>query len=136
MNLGHRAINVGAMNVADLARRPPGNPSVGEIPVRLLGQVAADRVAQGIWVGCLLMPQEFENTRFSADEAGCHAILLDVVSGGGSAAIVRRTRWREDFGFQNLASNKARMFMTINQVREFVCTCRSLPPLCRSTPME
>ncbi|MXY33855.1 MAG: GNAT family N-acetyltransferase [Boseongicola sp. SB0676_bin_33] len=118
--LGYHAINVGTMNVAELARRPRGTPSHGEIPVLFLGQVAVDQAVQGLGVGSLLMHHVFEKACVIADEAGCHAVLLDVMSDGDPEALVRRKGWYEEFGFQSFASNEARMFMTIKQVRQIV----------------
>ena len=118
--LGYHAINVGTMNVAELAKRPRGAPNHGELPVLFLGQVAVDRKAQGLGIGSLLMHHVFEKALIIADEAGCHAILLDVMSDDGAAAFARRRGWYGDFGFQSFASNKARMFMTMRQVRQIV----------------
>lgn len=120
MILGYHAINVGTMNVAELARRPRGTPTHGEIPVLFLGQVAVDQLAQGLGVGSLLMHHVFEKACIIADEAGCHAVVLDVMSDGDREALVRRKGWYEEFGFQSFASNAARMFMTIKQVRQII----------------
>ncbi|MYA89980.1 MAG: GNAT family N-acetyltransferase [Boseongicola sp. SB0662_bin_57] len=120
MILGYHAINVGTMNVAELARRPRGTPSHGEVPVLFLGQVAVDQMAQGLGVGSLLTHHVFEKACVIAEEAGCHAVLLDVMSDGDPEAFVRRKGWYEEFGFQSFASNEARMFMTIRQVRRIV----------------
>lgn len=115
--LGYHAINVGTMNVAEMAKPPRGTPSHGDIPVLFLGQVAVDRKAQGRGVGSLLMHHVFEKARVIADKAGCHAVLLDVMSDGDAAAVAKRKAWYEAFGFQSFASNQARMFMTMKQVR-------------------
>lgn len=120
MILGYHAINVGTMNVAELATRPRGTPSHGEIPVLFLGQVAVDQMAQGLGAGSLLMHHVFEKACVAAEEAGCHAVLLDVMSDGDPEAFVRRKGWYEEFGFQSFASNEARMFMTIKQVRQIL----------------
>lgn len=118
--LGYHAINVGTMNVTQMPKPPRGTPSHGEIPVLFLGQVAVELRAQGLGVGSLLMHHVFEKARVIADEAGCHAVLLDVMSDGDADAFVRRKGWYEDFGFQSFASNEARMFMTLKQVRQIV----------------
>ena len=118
--LGYHAINVGTMNVTELTKPPRGTPSHGEIPVLFLGQVAVDQRAQGRRVGSLLMHHVFEKSCVIADEAGCHAVLLDVMSDGDPEAFVRRKGWYEEFGFRSFVSNEARMFMTMKQVREIV----------------
>ena len=66
------------------------------------------------------MHHAFEKACVIADEAGCHAVLLDVMSDGDPDAIARRKEWYEEFGFQSFASNEARMFMTIKQVQRIV----------------
>ena len=115
--LGYHGISVGTMNVAELAKPPRGTPSHGEVPVLFLGQVAVDLKVQGLGVGSLLMHHVFEKACVIADEAGCHAVLLDVMSDGDAEAFGRRKVWYEDFGFQSFASNEARMFMTMKHVR-------------------
>lgn len=118
--LGYHAINAGRMNVSEMEKPPRGAPSHGEIPVLFLGQVAVDRSAQGLGIGALLMHHVFEKARVVADEIGCHAVLLDVMSDGDQDAFVRRKGWYAAFGFQSFASNEARMFMTMKQVRQIV----------------
>lgn len=93
MILGYHAINVGTMNVTELARRPRGAPSRGEIPVHFLGQVVVDQKAQGLGIGSLLMHHVFEKACVIADEAGCHAVVLDVMSDGDPDAFARRKEW-------------------------------------------
>ncbi len=120
--LGYYAINVGTMNVAELPKPPRDTPNHGEIPVLFLGQVAVTRRAQGFGIGSLLMHHVFEKACIVAGQAGCHAVLLDVMSDGDVTAFVRRKNWYQEFGFQSFASNAARMFMTIKQVRQLVET--------------
>lgn len=116
--LGYHAINVGVMNVAEMAKPPKGTPSHGEVPVLFLGQVAVDRNAQNLGVGSILMHHVFEKACVIADQAGCHALLLDVMSDGDDDAFARRRAWYEAFGFQVFASKPARLFMTMKQVRK------------------
>ena len=118
--LGYHAINLGAMNAAELPKPPRDTPNLGEIPVLFLGQVAVDRKAQGLGIGSLLMHHVFEKACIVADYAGCHAVLLDVMSDGSAVAFARRKGWYEGFGLQSFASNEARMFMTMKQIRQLV----------------
>lgn len=118
--LGYHAINVGTMNVDELAKKPRGAPQHGEIPVLFLGQVAVDEQAQGLGIGSILMHHVFSKACVVADEAGCHAILLDVMSDGDDSAFAKRKQWYEEFGFQSFVSKPARMFMTIRQVRQII----------------
>ena len=118
--LGYHAINVGTMDVTGMVKRPRGTPHHGEIPVLFLGQVAVDQRAQGLGIGGLLMHHVFEKACVIADEAGCYAVLLDVMSDGDVYAFARRKGWYQEFGFESFASNEARMFVTIKQVRQIV----------------
>lgn len=118
--LGYHAINVGTMGVGEMAKRPRGTPSHGEIPVLFLGQVAVDQKAQGLGIGGILMHHVFEKACVIADEVGCHAVLLDVMSDGDADAFARRKGWYQEFGFESFASNEARMFMAIKLVRQIV----------------
>ena len=118
--LGYHAINLGMMNVDELKRRPRGVPDHGEIPVLFLGQVAVDEGEQGRGLGGILMHHVFEKACVVADAAGCHAIILDVISDGGEAEFARRKTWYESFGFATFASNPARMFLGMKAVRAVV----------------
>ena len=118
--LGYHAINVGMMNVAELAKLPRGTPNHGEIPVLFLGQVAVDLKVQGLGIGSMLMHHVFEKARVIADEVGCHAVLLDVMSDWDADIFAKRKNWYEEFGFQSVASNEARMFMTMKKIRQII----------------
>lgn len=118
--LGYHAINLGMMNGDELTRRPQGAPEHGEIPVLFLGQVAVDKVAQGDGLGGILMHHVFEKAYTVSGLAGCHAIVLDVISDGGVEAFARRKSWYARFGFVPFASDAARMFLAMNQVRAAV----------------
>ena len=118
--LGYHAINLGMMNVDELKRRPRGAPDHGEVPILFLGQVAISEAAQGQGLGSILMHHVFEKANTIANEAGCFAIVLDVMSDGDAAAFKRRLEWYAAFGFQAFASNPSRMFMTMKQVRAII----------------
>ena len=115
--LGYHAINLGMMNVDLLQVRPSGAPSHGELPILFLGQVAIDRNAQGEGLGSILMHHVFQKARVISEEAGCYAVVLDVMSDGGEEDFKRRKRWYELFGFQSFKSHSSRMFMTMKQIR-------------------
>ena len=116
--LGYHAINLGMMNVDELAERPRGTPDHGELPILFLGQVAVNTKAQGQGLGSILMHHVFEKASAIAKQAGCFAIVLDVMSDSDEAAYKRRLEWYTKFGFQAFASNPSRMFMTMKQVRQ------------------
>jgi GNAT superfamily N-acetyltransferase len=115
--LGYHAINLGMMNVDELTKCPRGAPDHGELPILFLGQVAVSRTAQGQGIGSILMHHVFLKAAAVAEQAGCYAIVLDVMSDGGDADFRRRKGWYAEFGFQAFASNPARMFMTMDRVR-------------------
>ena len=118
--LGYHAINLGMMNVDQLERRPRGAPEHGEISILFLGQVAVDVKAQGLGIGGILMHHVLEKAVVISDQAGCHVLVLDVMSDGGKEEFERRKGWYEAFGFQCFASNPARMFMVMKQIRKMV----------------
>lgn len=68
-------------------------------------------------IGSLFMHHVFEKAGVIADEAGYHAILLNVMSDGDTEAFRRGMGRYQEFGFQSFADNEARMFMTMKQVR-------------------
>ena len=85
-----------------------------------LGQVAVDKAAQNRGLGGILMHHIFAKACVVSDIAGCHAIILDVISDGGEEAFGRRKAWYESFGFASFASNPARMFLALKQARAVV----------------
>ena len=117
---GYHAINLGMMNADQLAKRPRGAPEHGELPILFLGQVAVSEAAQGQGIGSSLMHHVFQKACGVAEQAGCYAVVLDVMSDGGEEAFRRRCHWYGEFGFQPFAINPARMFMTMKQVRTLV----------------
>ena len=114
---GYHAINLGMMDVDELAKRPRGAPDHGELPILFLGQVAVSEDAQGRGLGSILMHHVFGKADAIAKQAGCFAIVLDVISDGDEVAYKRRLEWYAEFGFQSFASKPSRMFMTMKQVR-------------------
>lgn len=118
--LGYHTINLGMMNVDELPKRPRGAPDHNELPILFLGQVAVGKETQGQSIGSILMHHVFEKACRIADEAGCYAIVLDVMHDGGEEAFRRRQSWYANFGFQPFDSVPARMFMVMKQVRAIV----------------
>ncbi len=118
--LGYHTINLGMMNVDELPKRPRNAPDHNELPVLFLGQVAVSEDAQGQSIGSILMHHVFQKACRIADEAGCYAIVLDVMSDGGEEAFRKRQSWYAGFGFQPFDSVPSRMFMVMKQVRATV----------------
>ncbi len=115
---GYHAASVGNMNVAELAKPPRGTPNHCEIPVLFLGQVAVDQETRA--PGSAPMHHVFKKACVVDDEAGCHAVLPDVMSDGDADAFARHKGRYQEFGFQSFVSNEARMFMTMKQIRQIV----------------
>ena len=117
--LGYHAINLGSMNVTALTRPPKGTPSHGEIPVLFIGQVAVSLVAQGRGISSILMHHIFEKAQSISQQAGCYALLLDVMDDGGQEAFARRKNWYAEFGFQSFLAEPSRMFLPVNSFPRF-----------------
>ena len=115
--LGYHAINLGLMNVDLLEKRPRNAAAHGELPVLFVGQVAVSNQFQGRGIGSILIAQVFAKAVAIADQAGCFALVLDVMSDGGDEAFGKRKNGYRSFGFQEFPSNSARLFMTMKQVR-------------------
>ena len=115
--LGYHAINLGVMNVDLMEKRPRNAPAHGELPVLFVGQVAVGSQHQGRGIGSILIAHVFAKAVAIADQAGCFALVLDVMSDGGNEDFGKRKNWYRSFGFQEFPSNSARMFMTMKQVR-------------------
>jgi len=118
--LGYYAVNLGAMEGEALNPPPKALPQHGRLPVLFLGQIAIDNQAQNKGFGKILMHHLFQKACIVAEEAGCYAILLDVISDGGDAAFTARKNWYAAFGFQPFASDPARLYMTFSQIRQTV----------------
>lgn len=115
--LGYSAINVGKVNVEELPEKPRSTPGHGEMPVLFLGQIAVDRKIQGRKIGSLLMVHVFQKAIMISNEAGCYAVLLDVMSDGDSDMYSRRLDWYKKFGFESFQSRKSRMFLPLKQIK-------------------
>ena len=95
-------------------------PDHGEISVLLPGQVAVEGRRKGRGPGGVLLHHVFRKACVIADAAGCHALVIDVISDGGEAEFARRGSWYGSFGMATFASDPGRMFLVISQVRGVV----------------
>ena len=118
--LGYYTINVGAMDASSLAKPPRGTPGHNKIPILFLGQVAVDQVVQGHRIGSHLMQHVFRKAWTIATEVGCYALMLDVMPDDNEDIYSRRMNWYREFGFQNLASKKNRMFLPIQKILQII----------------
>ena len=115
--LGYHAINMGSMDAHVLGRPLKNIPSHGQTPIMFLGQIAVAISAQKKGLGSILLAHVFEKARVLADDAGCHAIVLDVMSDGEDEAFQKRMQWYRDRGFEGTPSSPSRMFITMRDVR-------------------
>ena len=115
--IGYHAINLGTLNADALAKQPRSAPDHGELPVLFVGQIAVSEEFHGQGVGSILMGHVFAKAATIADQAGCFAVMLDVMSDGGDEAFEKRKAWYRSYGFQEFLSNPARLFMTMKQIR-------------------
>lgn len=88
-----------------------------ETDCQLRDALCVVQLSQGFGVGSLLMHHVFDKACVVANEAGGHAIILDVMSDSGEENFEKHKAWYQGFGFQSFASNEVRMFMTMKQVR-------------------
>ena len=63
------------------------------------------------------MQHVFQKAIVVSNEAGCYAVLLDVMSDGGSDSFLRRLDWYKKFGFESFQSKKSRMFLPLKQIK-------------------
>ena len=66
------------------------------------------------------MHRVFEKACVIAGGAGRHAIILDMIPDGGEAEFARRKAWYESVDSAAFASNSARMFLAMRQLRAAV----------------
>ena len=118
--LGYYSLNAGSMKSTELARPPRGTPRHGDIPILFLSHIAVDKHKQGNGIGDLLMHHLFMKAYKVADEVGCYAVLLDVLSDDNVEIYTRRKKWYMDLGFREFQSRQDRMFRTINDIRQNV----------------
>ena len=118
--LGYHAINLGSIDLSALPKKPRGAPAHGELPALFISQVAVDLTSQGQGIGDILMHHIFQKAVTVANQAGCYALVLDVMADGGEAMFHVRAQWYRRFGFIPFSIRPSRMFMTMQQVRNLV----------------
>lgn len=124
--LGYHSINVYSLSAEDFGPlAPKAAPRHGAIPALYLSMVAVDRAAADGGLGGLLVIHAMQKAALVAEGAGCHAIVLDVMTDGGEAEIARRTGFYGRFGFRPFPSNPLRMFITMPEVRAVLETAVS-----------
>ncbi len=115
--LGYNSINMGTIDAEKMSNLPRGAPAHGQLPCIFLSMVAIDVSVQGKGLGGILLNHVFEKAKVVANQVGCYAIVLDVMSDGGTEKFKRRKAWYNSFGFHSFPSNPSRMFITLKEVR-------------------
>lgn len=116
--LAYIVLNFGEMCALELEKKPKGTPAHGKLPVLFVSRVATSLSAVGAGIGSDLMDLAFQKAQAISKEAGCFAVLLDVLQDGEQADIDRRRKWYGDMGFIPFVSDPNRMYVTISYIEQ------------------
>ena len=116
--LGYYALNAHALEGDDLPAELTKKASrFGGIPAVYLSMIAVDRRHQGRGLGRILLADALSRAAAVADQVGLKAVVLDVIEDGGPEIMERRRTFYAGMGFRSLPSRPARMFISIETVR-------------------
>ncbi len=116
--IGYYSINAHSIEGDGLPRAlTKNNPRHGAVPAAYLSMLAADQRAQGKGLGRILLADALKRLIPVSEEMGLAVVVLDVFDDDGADAYQRRITFYERMGFQSLPSNRARMFITMKDVR-------------------
>ena len=116
--LGYYALNAHALEGDDLpAALTKKAPRFGTIPAVYLSMIAVDCRHQGRGLGRILLADALSRAAAVADQIGLKAVVLDVIDDGGPEIMERRRAFYATMGFRSLPSRPARMFLSIETVR-------------------
>lgn len=119
--IGFYALNAHAVQFTDLpAKFARTRPSHGNIPAAYISMIGRDRKFSGGGFGGDLLVDALRRIAFAADAIGVAVVMLDVLECGDSDRVARRKTLYESYGFQSLASNPLRMFMSVSTVRKLI----------------
>lgn len=120
--LGFYSLNAHCVSCGELPRRYKRFANAdGSISAAFIGMVGVTQQAQGQGVGRRLLVDALNGAYNVSLRMGTAVVLLDILDCGNPAAVARRQRLYEGFGFQALVSNPLRMFMpmaTVAQLQE------------------
>ena len=85
------------------------------LPAVYLGAIAVDQTAQSKGLGTALQIDAIKRSVTISQQAGCAAIILDVLDTGDQENFTKRTSFYENLGFQFIdkTSHNKRMFLSI-----------------------
>ena len=117
--LGYYALNAHALEGDDLpAALTKKAPRFGTIPAVYLSMIAVDCRHQRRGLGRILLADALSRAAAVADQIGLKAVVLDVIDDGGPEIMERRRAFYATMGFRSLPSRPARMFISIETVRD------------------
>jgi hypothetical protein len=119
--IGFYAINSHSVDYTELPKKfARDRPGHGSIPAAYISMIGRDvKFAGGGYGGDLLIDCLARIARIS-DEIGTAIVMLDVLDCGDSERTDRRIRLYKEYGFQPLAANPMRMFITIATIKKML----------------
>ncbi len=118
---GFYALNAHAVQFTDLpAKFARTRPSHGNIPAAYISMIGRDTKLSGGGFGGDLLADALRRIAVAADAIGVAVVTLDVLDCGDPERVARRRALYEGYGFQPLASNSLRMFMSVSTVRKLI----------------
>ena len=115
---GYYALSAHGLEGEDLpAALTKKAPRFGTIPAVYLSMIAVDCRHQRRGLGRTLLADALSRAAAVADQIGLKAVVLDVIDDGGPEIMERRRAFYATMGFQSLPSRPARMFISIETVR-------------------
>ena len=119
--IGFYALNAHAVEFTDLpAKFARSRPSHGNIPAAYISMIGRDQQFHGGGFGGDLLVDALRRIAVAADAIGVAVVMLDVLDCGDPDRVARRRALYEGYGFQSLASNPLRMFMSVSNVRKLI----------------
>jgi ribosomal protein S18 acetylase RimI-like enzyme len=119
--IGFYALNAHAVLYTDLpAKFARSRPSHGNIPAAYISMIGRDQKFHGGGFGGDLLVDALRRIAVAADAIGVAVVMLDVLDCGDPDRVARRRALYEGYGFQSLASNPLRMFMSVSNVRKLI----------------
>ena len=116
--IGYYSLNASEIDYAELpAKYARTRPRHGMIPASFIAMIGVDQAYQGRGVGTALLVDCIARIADAADLMGIALVLLDVLDDGDQAALARRTRLYEEFGFRSLARDPTRLYLPLASVR-------------------
>ena len=119
--IGFYALNAHAVQFSDLpAKFARTRPSHGNIPAAHISMIGRDTKFSGGGFDGDLLVDALRRIAVAADAIGVAVVMLDVLDCGDPERVARRRALYESYGFQSLASNPLRMFMSVGSVRTLI----------------